>query len=116
MVIYGMSPSTSIERRLLLERAGAGVSLRCYDHPADVEHPRVVVPYEELVATVISPSASGSCIAGTLLDAGAAAQLDVSVRRNEVQIKVNAAPEREWDIAVGLDDFQDALEAVAQSG
>ena len=44
---------------------------------------------------------------------GAAKLLDVEVRRNEVLLRVHAAGSEDgWDVAVGLDDFQDALEKV----
>ena len=47
---------------------------------------------------------------------GARRRLDVEVRRNEVQLKTGAEGEDTWDIAVGLDDFQDALEGVISQG
>ena len=37
-------------------------------------------------------------------------RLDFEIRRNEVWLQVHAASEQGWDLAVGLDDFQDALE------
>ncbi len=39
-------------------------------------------------------------------------QLDIEVRRNEILLKVHAGSDAGVDIAVGLDDFQDALEQV----
>lgn len=112
MVIYGMSPSSGLERRLTVEGTEPGVSLRIYDHAEDVERARIVVSGDELLAAIISPAEAGSKIEGASLNLGAGTRLDVTVRRNEVQLKTSAEGGSEWDIAVGLDDFQDALEGV----
>jgi hypothetical protein len=41
---------------------------------------------------------------------GAEKLLDMEIRRNEVLLRVHAGAEAGCDVAVGLDDFQDALE------
>src|SRR4051794_17938910 len=111
MVIYGLSQSSGVERRLEVEQSGSGGSLGIYDHAADVERDRIVVKAEDLLAAIIDRPTGGSTIEGTTPVAGARKRLEVEVRRNEVQLTTRADADGAWDVAVGLDDFQDALES-----
>jgi hypothetical protein len=43
-------------------------------------------------------------------------QLDVEVRRNEVQLRASHGAGEGADVSVGLDDIQDALEKVMNRG
>jgi hypothetical protein len=47
---------------------------------------------------------------GTSPPHGATRFLDMEVRRNEVLLRLHAGPEAGWEVPVGLDDFQGALE------
>lgn len=82
------------------------------DHVGDVERERVVVLADPLLAAVTKPSAGGSTIDGTTPEKGSKRTLHVEVRGNEVQLRTHADNASDWDVAVGLDDFQDALEGV----
>ena len=41
--------------------------------------------------------------------------LDIEIRKNEVTLWVRTETGRTWDIAVGFDDFQDALEQASDA-
>ena len=112
MTIYGVSQSTGIERRLVIERGGEGVVLTIADHIGNVERERIMVQPDSLLATVLDRSPGGVTIEGTCPPHGPARLLDVEIRRNEVLLRVRAESEGGSDVAVGLDDFQDALEKV----
>jgi hypothetical protein len=114
MRIYGLSQSTGVERMLGVERAGDGVLLTISDGGGS-ELAGVVVPSAGLMSAVVDHRPGGSSVEGTS-PAGGTMRLDIEVRRNEVWLRAHAAPEPGWDVAVGLDDFQDALEgAVADA-
>jgi hypothetical protein len=112
MTIYGVSQSSGVERRLRVERGGEGVVLTLTDHPAGVERERIMLPPAGLLAAVTDRAPGGATVEGRSPPHGATKRLDVEVRRNEVLLRVHDGPEGGCDVAVGLDDFQDALEKV----
>jgi hypothetical protein len=112
MVIFGISQSSGVERRLDIERSDPGVALTIYDHAGGVQRDRIVVQAEELLTAIIGRPVGGSMIEAKSQVIGARKRLDIEVRRNEVQLTTRADEDATWDIAVGLDDFQDALESV----
>ena len=111
MTIYGVSQSTGVERRLKVERGGQGIVLTALDRTGGKELGRVMVQPDDLLATMTDPPPGGSSVAGIAPPHGARMLLDVEVRRNEVLLRARAESEDGWDVAVGLDDLQDALEA-----
>ena len=116
MMIYGLSQSSGVERRLTVERGGQGVVLTITDHIGDKERERILVPADDLLATITAALAGGSTIEGISPPHGAKMLLDVEIRRNEVLLRARTDPGEGADVAVGLDDFQDALEGVLQRG
>jgi hypothetical protein len=114
MVIYGVSQSSGVERELGVERVEQGISLCISDHAPRVERDRIVVPAADLVAAIKDRPEGGSTITGAASAAGPLRQLVVAFRRNEVQLRTSG--EGEWDVAVGMDDFLDALEGVVVVG
>jgi hypothetical protein len=107
--IHGLSQSSGAER--LLE-VGAAVLLTVYDRAGGAARVQVVVPGGNLLSAVVGRPAGGARVGGTSPDGGARRLLDVEVRRNEVLLRAGAGSEDGWDVAVGLDDFQAALEEV----
>jgi hypothetical protein len=112
MTVYGISQSSGVERRLAVERGGEGVVLTIIDHVGDIERARIMLPPDSLLPAITDPPPGGCTIAGTVPPHGTAQLLDVEIRRNEVLLRVHAGSEAGWDVAVGFDDFQDALEKV----
>jgi hypothetical protein len=112
MRIYGISQSSGVERRLHVERGATGVVLIVSDHVGNVERERILVPPDSLLAAVLDRPGGGVTVEGRSPPHGAKKWLDVEIRRNEVLLRVRAEAEGGADIAVGLDDFQDALEKV----
>jgi hypothetical protein len=112
MTVYGVSQSSGVERRLTVERGGEGIVLTLIDHVGSVERARIMLQPEGLLAAITDPPAGGCTVEGTAPPHGGKKLLDVEVRRNEVLLRVHAGSEGECDAAVGLDDFQDALEKV----
>ncbi len=110
MKIYGISQSSGVERQLKIERGIDGVVLTITDTVGLHERGWISVPADNLVAALMDPSPAGSTIEGIRQPRGDRMTLDVEVRRNEVQLSLHPADEA--DIAVGLDDLQDALEGV----
>jgi hypothetical protein len=82
------------------------------DHVGGVERERVVVLADALLNAITNPPEGGCTIEGTSPSQGARKLLELEVRRNEVQLRVHSEGEQGWDVAVGLDDFQDALEGI----
>jgi len=109
-MIYGVSQSSGVERRLNVERGGQGVVLTITDHIGDKERERILVQAEDLLASITDPPTGGSTVAGISPPHGAKMLLDIDVRRNEVLLRAHSESTEEVDVAVGLDDFQDALE------
>jgi len=111
MTIYGISQSSGVERRLRVEMGAQGVVLVISDHVGNKERTRVLVPTDDLLAALTDPPAGGSTIDGISPPHGPKLPLAVEVRRNEVLLCVDGA-EKGTDVAVGLDDLQDALESI----
>ena len=116
MTIYGVSQSTGTERRLDIERVVDGIVLIFIDQLGRKEQTRILVPADALLAAVTEPSPLGLTVEGMSPPQGAKMHLDVEVRRNEVLLKARAGSAEGTDAAVGLDDFQDALEAAISRG
>jgi hypothetical protein len=112
MRIYGISQSSGVERRLHIEKGAEGVVLIISDHNGNVERARITVQPDSLMASFMDRAPGGVTIEGRSPSHGAKKLLDVEVRRNEVLLTVRAESAAESDVAVGLDDFQDALENV----
>jgi len=109
MMIYGVSQSSGLERRLMVERGGQGVVLSITDHLGGQERERIMVPADSLLATITDPLPGGSTVEGISPPQGAKMFLDIRIRRNEVQLLARGESEDGSDVAVGLDNFQDAL-------
>lgn len=109
MTIYGVSQSSSVERRLKVERGGQGIVLTFIDHAAGKERGRIMVQPDDLLAAVTSPPAGGSTVEGISPPHGEKMQLHLEVRRNEVLLRTRGVGGEVADVAVGFDDFQDAL-------
>jgi hypothetical protein len=110
MKLFGVSQSSGVERRLYVERGADGIVLLIKDHDKDRELERILVSADDLLPTITSPSPGGSTVEGASPAHGWKMVLTVEVRRNEVWL--SARPETSataTDVAVGLDDFQDAL-------
>ncbi len=116
MTIYGMSQTSGVERRLHVEPGANGVVLIICDHEGNRERERILVPTEDLLAAVTDPPPEGAAVAGIAPPHGPAMQLMVLVRRNEVQLNASRDSGQATDVAVGLDDFQDALEGAISRG
>ncbi len=116
MMIYGVSQSSGEERQLKVERGGEGIVLAIIDHKGLKERIRIMVQPDDLIAAVTDPPEGGTVIEGVSPQHGSKMQLEAEVRRNEVQLRARAALGEWSDVAVGLDDFQDALEGVIARG
>jgi|SRR4051794_33405601 len=112
MTIYGLSQTSGVERLLQFDRIGAGVLLTISDRVGSVERERLIVAGQDLLATIMDRPAGGVTLDGETPTHGKKRLLDIEVRRNEVLLRARAGSEAGWDVAVGLDDFQDALERV----
>ena len=112
MTIYGVSQSSGAERRLKVERGAHGIVLIFIDHGGGKERARILVLMDDLLAAITEPPAGGCTVEGTFPPNGPKLLLSVEVRRNEVLLKVSAGSGEGSDIAVGLDDLQDAMEGV----
>jgi hypothetical protein len=110
MTVYGISQSSGVERLVTVERGGEGIVLTFSDLVSSIERARIMLAPDRLLATITDPPDGGCTIAGTVPPHGTTQFLDVEIRRNEVLLRVHAEAETGWDAAVGLDDFQDALE------
>src|SRR5439155_2667735 len=112
MTIYGMSQSSGVERRLRVELGGDGVVLTITNHDGNVEQGRIMLQPDGLLMSITNPSPGGCTIEGIRPPHGVKMLLDVEVRRNEVLLRARKESEQGCDVAIGLDDFQDALEKV----
>ncbi len=110
MTIYGLSPTSGAERTLEVEKTAAGVVLYSRDPESYRDTDRVVVPEDQLLAALIDRPGERTTVPANDAPGEARKLLDVEVRRNEVQLRVRAETGADWDIAVGFDDFHDALE------
>ena len=116
MKIFGVSQSTGVERLLNVERGANGVVLIITDHAESKERERILVRVEDLLATVTDPTPGGSRVEGVSPAHGSKMLLEVEIRRNEVWLKAGDGSGEGSDVAVGLDDFQDALEGAISRG
>jgi len=117
MRVYGLSQSSGVERRLLVENGGQGtLVLIITDHVGNKERSRILVKVDDLLAAVTDPPAGGCTVEGTAPPHGAKMLLDVEVRRNEILFRAHSDSDEGADVAVGLDDFQDALEGLVSRG
>lgn len=112
MTVYGLSQSSGVERVLEVEQADSQLLLHIHDLPEQPRE-RIIVPSAEVVAALTSAAPGAKTIAGQAPVVGTKELLDIEVRGNEVLLWVRPESGDGWDIAVGLDDFQDAVEAVA---
>jgi hypothetical protein len=112
MRVYGVSQSSGTERRLLVERGGDGVVLVITDHVGNRERARIMVRADDILAAVVAPPPGGATIEGIAPPHGEKMRLEIEVRRNEVLLTAGA----DADVAVGLDDLQDALEQAISKG
>jgi hypothetical protein len=109
MTVYGLSQSSGVERVLEVEKADFCLLLRLHDQPED--QPKILVPAAEVVAVLTDAAPGARTIEGTSPVYGKRELLDIEVRRNEVLLWVRPESGDGWDIAIGFDDFQDAIEA-----
>lgn len=116
MRVYGVSQSSGVERRLEVERGGQGIVLAIVDHAAGTERARILVQAEPLLAAITDAPAGGVAVEGVSPPHGPKMLLDLEVRRNEVLLRAHGGPGAEADVAVGLDDLQDALEGIITRG
>jgi len=112
MTIYGISQSSGLERRLKVEMGAHGLVLVFIDHVGGKERARILVLVNDLMAAITEPPAGGCTVDGIFPPNGPKLLLSVEVRRNEVLLRVNAGSGEGSDIAVGLDDIQDAMEGI----
>ena len=111
MVIYGVSQSSGVERQLKFDRAGAGIILTISDHVGVVERERIIVVVEDIM-NVLMGTPGAHALEGESPQYGTKKTLDIEIRRNEIWLRSHDGADEGCDIAVGLDDFQDALEKV----
>jgi hypothetical protein len=116
MTIFGVSQTSGVERRVNVERGGEGLVLIITDHVGGTERERIMFKADDLLATVMDLPPGGTTIEGIVPPHGAKMLLDVEVRRNEVLLKARNESGDGVDVAVGLDDFQDALEGIIAPG
>jgi len=110
MKIFGVSQSSGVERRLYVERGPEGMVLIIKDHDSSKEWARILVQVDDLMCSITDPPAGGCTVEGISPSHGWKMLLQVQVRRNEVWLEARPASGEGADVAVGLDDFQDALE------
>jgi hypothetical protein len=110
MKVFGVSQSSGVERNLHIERGHEGVVLIIRDPDEDKELERTMVAVDDLLSTITDPAPGGRTVEGIAPGLGSKVLLDVEVRRNEVWITARSASGHQADVAVGLDDLQDALE------
>jgi hypothetical protein len=125
MKVFGVSPSCGEERSLHVEAGGDGIVLAITELVAgqwkgeerERERTRVLVPPDDLLPAITDPAPGGSTVGGTSPVHKWKMQLRVEVRRNEVWLSARPVVGLvDEDVAVGLDDFQDALEeAIGQT-
>ena len=110
MKIFGISQTSGAERQLRIERAIDGIILTITDTAGQFERGWINVPSDNLLNAIMNPPPGGATIEGIRQPKGDRMTLDIEVRRNEVQLSLHPADQA--DIAVGLDDLQDALEGI----
>ena len=116
MKIFGVSQSSGVERQLKIERGIEAVVLTLTDHIGGKEQGRIFVRGDEFAAALMEPAFGGSTIKGIIQAQSERMLLGIDVRRNEVLLVIRSESEEVGDVAVGLDDLQDALEGVINPG
>jgi hypothetical protein len=116
MTIYGLSQTTGIERTLEVDTIPAGVRLHSRDGESYRDIDKIVVASEPLLAALMDRPAERTTIPSVSAEGEASKLLDMTVRGNEVMLWVRTETGNGWDIAVGFDDFQDALEEASAAG
>ena len=114
MKLFGVSQSSGVERKLYVERGADGIVLAVKEEKKELE--RVLVPIDDVLATVTDPAPGGIKVEGVSPAHGWKLLLKVEVRRNEVWLEMGRDGLTPADVAVGLDDFQDALETAVNRG
>jgi hypothetical protein len=116
MKLFGVSQSSGVERNLYIERGHEGIVLIIRDQDGSKERERILVTVEDLLSTITDSAPGGCTVEGVEPGLGSKMLLDVEVRRNEVWLKARPTSGEGADVAVGLDDFQDALEVAINRG
>lgn len=112
MVIFGVSQSTGVERQLKLDRAGTGILLSIVDHVGEVERERIIAQTDDIMAALVAPMGQKTIIDGEAPASGKKKHLEMEMARNEVLLRCHEPASEGCDVAVGSDDFQDALEQI----
>jgi hypothetical protein len=117
MKVFGVSPSSGAERCLYVEPGGDGIVLAIREQVAgrwkeeERERTRVLVRQDDLLPAITDPAPGGTTVGGMSPVHNWKMLLRVEVRRNEVWLSARPVVGLvDEDVAVGLDDFQDALE------
>jgi hypothetical protein len=116
MKVYGLSQSSGVERRLFVERGSDGIVLIVTDHQGNVERGRIMIQADDMLGAITDPPPGGAVVEGVSPNHGTKMQLEIEVRRNEVWLALRGEGGAAADVAVGLDDLQDALEGVINPG
>ena len=95
---------------MYVERGADGIVLIISDHEGNKERERILVGADDLLSTITDPVPGGCTVEGVSPAHGWKMLLQVEVRGNEVWLKARPTSGEGVDVAVGLDDFQDALE------
>jgi hypothetical protein len=110
MMIHGISQSTGVERQLHFVPVREGIILMMCDHKDETRRHRILLQPDDLMGAVMERPAGGLEIEGKSPSLGTKKVLAMEIKRNEVLLQIRNQAETESDVAVGLDDFQDALE------
>ena len=111
MKLFGVSQSSGAERELQVEGGGDGIVLTIRSYEGGEELERVQVREGDLLPTITDPAPGGSAVEGVSPVHKWKMLLGVEIRRNEVWLTARPVTAlAAADVAVGLDDFQDALE------
>lgn len=110
MMIYGISQSTGVERQLHFVPVREGIILMVSDLKDETKRDRILLQPDDLMGAILERKPGIVTIEGKSPSVGTRKILDMEIRRNEVLLKIQADEKVESDVAVGLDDFQDALE------
>jgi hypothetical protein len=110
MMIYGISQSSGVERQLHFVPVREGIILMVSDLKDETKRDRILLQSDDLMAAILERAPGGVSLEGKSPSVGTRKVLDLEIRRNEVLLKISADAKMEADVAVGLDDFQDALE------
>jgi hypothetical protein len=111
MKIFGVSQSSGVERSLHVERGHDCIVLIIKDLDGSKERERILVKEDDILSAIIDPAPGGNTVEGVSPVHGWKMLLQVEARRNEVWLLMRPATGEGTDVAIGLDDFRDALEA-----